>query len=763
MAVVTQQQNPNHTAAKASSESAASDTPSIPLYAAGLMVTLAGIYAATTTVDDPGLMVTTVLLTIIGFVFSIGCRFLNLKLHIAEILITGTILYALVLFAGNGFNLIHFMSTENRQQDLAFYFAWGMTLWAWTLVSDGMVLFCALLSVAAIGLVSSINLNDQISGCFFVLILSGLFLLTHYQYLYNRSIAPPSEQRNDGFNRIYIMQSVLAVVCCLLVYVLGSVIVVPAHMVFRNLSLTQAMRGLTGLANQSIKPQTPIAAGSYVSDDFDMQIGTGAGWSANTDEIARVKPSDGAQHYWKARTYDRYTGTGWTSSLDGYVTPMPAQQTGSGFRYKVPGAAMADNGSETHASNSTVTASFTIKGATNELFYTGMPTVINIPTNPLPLQVCRDGQINSMNRNQISAPYSVQSGITADPENSDIQSALRKSNSAPYPSEISNLYAGDISNELTSSESLDYYRQIIQNIKKSLPADRQSNIDIALGIRDYVSRHATYSLDVPPIPRSVDHVYYFLETSRRGYCDMFASSMAVLCRVAGLPARVVTGFAPGEVNGDEYVLRSMDKHAWVEVYFNGYGWLTFDPTTGSTADTSVNKKSAKGFSWPNFAGWLKDRGPVVQMLIIAISLILLYLFKVEVIDRLMRSRLINQDHERSRIIIGIQYQNILKSLAWLGIRRRSSETPLEFMQRAVPYLEQLERATGRNLSLPILLAFMEKYTKARYGDDLTRREASVYDSDVDKFLATTRKLYPIYLWMKLRRVPILVNTMIHGG
>src|SRR6202007_2213208 len=64
-----------------------------------------------------------------------------------------------------------------------------------------------------------------------------------------------------------------------------------------------------------------------------------------------------------------------------------------------------------------------------------------------------------------------------------------------------------------------------------------------------------------------------------GYCQQFAGAAALLLRLAGVPARVVAGFATGRrVGPDRYVVRDLDAHDWIEVYFQGYGWVPFNPT-----------------------------------------------------------------------------------------------------------------------------------------------------------------------------------------
>ena len=105
----------------------------------------------------------------------------------------------------------------------------------------------------------------------------------------------------------------------------------------------------------------------------------------------------------------------------------------------------------------------------------------------------------------------------------------------------------------------------------------------------------TTEIELPPAKS--DAVYWFLfenlEDGRPigGYYDYHASSMAVLLRTAGVPARIVTGFVLSVNNFDDrtqnYIVRGHDAYAWVEVYFPEYGWVDFDPTPSTSADEAL--------------------------------------------------------------------------------------------------------------------------------------------------------------------------------
>ncbi|MBL0141165.1 MAG: DUF3488 domain-containing transglutaminase family protein [Betaproteobacteria bacterium] len=90
----------------------------------------------------------------------------------------------------------------------------------------------------------------------------------------------------------------------------------------------------------------------------------------------------------------------------------------------------------------------------------------------------------------------------------------------------------------------------------------------------------TYTLE-PPLLESAHPYDEFLFEAKRGFCEHYAGSFALLMRAAGIPARIVTGYQGGEVNplNRELLVRQADAHAWVEVWLDGRGWLRIDPTS----------------------------------------------------------------------------------------------------------------------------------------------------------------------------------------
>ncbi len=96
----------------------------------------------------------------------------------------------------------------------------------------------------------------------------------------------------------------------------------------------------------------------------------------------------------------------------------------------------------------------------------------------------------------------------------------------------------------------------------------------------YFNARFTYTLE-PPLLSSDDPYDEFLFDTRRGFCEHYAGSFALIMRAAGIPARIVTGYQGGEMNplNHELIVRQADAHAWVEVWLEGRGWVRVDPTS----------------------------------------------------------------------------------------------------------------------------------------------------------------------------------------
>ena len=126
----------------------------------------------------------------------------------------------------------------------------------------------------------------------------------------------------------------------------------------------------------------------------------------------------------------------------------------------------------------------------------------------------------------------------------------------------------------------------IPKLAEEITALAPSNYDKAVALEQYLSTHFGYTLE---LPRTMppDPLANFLFERKKGHCEYFASSMAVMLRSLAIPSRIVTGFRGGEFNDltGQYVVRASDAHSWVEAYFPGTGWISFDPTPAGSLPT----------------------------------------------------------------------------------------------------------------------------------------------------------------------------------
>ncbi|GAA2479927.1 DUF3488 and transglutaminase-like domain-containing protein [Terrabacter carboxydivorans] len=234
------------------------------------------------------------------------------------------------------------------------------------------------------------------------------------------------------------------------------------------------------------------------------------------------------------------------------------------------------------------------------------------PENPPPLppqEKRRDYVItvsdNTLAAPRIAAPYPVVAVAmegtpwTIDPVTRDVRvgravSSYRVTYAdlAPTPPQLREAGAPESPDITEDDLSIpDRSRDLVQRWSDEVTRGQGNALDKAISIQDHLrdtSRY-TYSLDLGEPKRDaqgriLEPIQNFYET-RRGYCVQFATAMIMMARAQGIPARMAIGFLPGQLSGEHYVVRASDAHAWPELYFQGYGWLRFEPTPGARAGT----------------------------------------------------------------------------------------------------------------------------------------------------------------------------------
>ena len=250
-----------------------------------------------------------------------------------------------------------------------------------------------------------------------------------------------------------------------------------------------------------------------------------------------------AAHFWRAVSYDFYTGAGWrrteTDRVDKVtVNYAERQKLDATFQIVVP-----------HA---------------NLLFGANEPTKVNVPYQ---FQTGDDRgfstSLYAVNRDQAQGTYTTSSLVSI-----ATKEELRKATTV-YPAAIKAKYL-----QLPSSVP-----PRVADLAHRIADARVTPYDKAEAVETYLRDTYKYSTVVKSAPPGRDPVDYFLYDLKADFCEYFASSMAVLLREVGVPARVVEGFTAGELDlNNRYLVRELNAHAWVEAYFPQYGWIEFEPT-----------------------------------------------------------------------------------------------------------------------------------------------------------------------------------------
>lgn len=145
---------------------------------------------------------------------------------------------------------------------------------------------------------------------------------------------------------------------------------------------------------------------------------------------------------------------------------------------------------------------------------------------------------------------------------------------------LKTLYSNALQIEENYTKLPDNIPHRVKDLAYRITKDSDSDYEKVIAVEKYLRENYTYTLNPKEVPYDRDFVDYFLFEEKEGYCTYYATSMAILLRLSGVPARYVEGYVlPPETSSDMiYTITNMNAHAWVEVYFEGFGWLVFEPT-----------------------------------------------------------------------------------------------------------------------------------------------------------------------------------------
>lgn len=293
-----------------------------------------------------------------------------------------------------------------------------------------------------------------------------------------------------------------------------------------------------------------LTAGPELSSQLAMTISTGD--LPSMPESARpVVP----RYYWRTLTYSIYTGSGWTNP-SAESENVPAEE---------------DLLEQPNLNHRIVRAQVTFPNDSGgRLYWTG--TLINAD---IPFQAAwlRQGDDQLTDSDLLAALASVES-YTAESILLDVNADELRASPSVYPDWVREQF-------LVVPDSVP---ERVLALSRDLTASEATAYDRAIAIQNYL-REFPYTLEVDAPPANRDVADYFLFDLKKGYCDYYSTTMAVLARAAGLPARIVVGYANGTYDTEraQYLVTENYAHSWVEIYFADIGWVEFEPTAGQQA------------------------------------------------------------------------------------------------------------------------------------------------------------------------------------
>jgi transglutaminase-like putative cysteine protease len=328
--------------------------------------------------------------------------------------------------------------------------------------------------------------------------------------------------------------------------------------------LTHAWRGLDGIWT-GVQDQFEGVFGSLTNpqsrlsgSSFGSSFTVDGSFVSNDREALLVDATRGV--YLRAVTYDIYTGTGWLRS-DG-----PQREVAAGERLFTAETPEQPLYPDAFAPEPITIAMRQSLGRT--VFTAGYPLRVYLPT-----RVWQPKNAPFLGGVDAATAFIEGDSYTVDVALSVATEAELRAAGTDYPESVTDLYLDD-------SRVSDPVAQLAVD----LTAGEETPYDSAKALADYLRRDEsfTYQSQAPVPGRNTDLVDFFLldpDHGRIGYCEYYASAMVMMARSLGIPARMATGFAPGERTEDGlYLVREANAHAWAELYFPGYGWQIFEST-----------------------------------------------------------------------------------------------------------------------------------------------------------------------------------------
>ena len=431
--------------------------------------------------------------------------------------------------------------------------------------------------------------------------------------------------------------------------------------------------------------------------DFGSSTVTGFSFSASSGLVMTIQtPETIANSHWRVISYDNFRATGWSVGA-GSQSDLKADQG------LIDGT--LDEIDVNDSSRTTFFYSITIHDSSlQHLVVANEPVVANVPVSRVLVGKAPETS-NVAWFPSTASSYTVTASIpNVSVTGTGLTEWRLRQAGTDYPPDLQARYTQGT--ELVGKAGHD----LLSQIKSSVPAKDlalpsttgrfASEYDAALAIQDYLRQPDNFTYDTNIIDISSKCLSQNLTTVdcfatyKRGFCEQYATTMTMLLRMEGVPARYVEGYLSGHVDEETRAIEvtGQQRHAWVEVYFPTYGWIPFDPTGGSvgqptqlppgspatatpsprspvTPRPSTGPNGTGGISSPipGVATTHSDNGPIG--LLVPAALLLVLLVALFVIWRRRPQRLESPDRV---------YGSIVRAASRLGYKPLPTQTVYEY-------------------------------------------------------------------------------------
>lgn len=317
------------------------------------------------------------------------------------------------------------------------------------------------------------------------------------------------------------------------------------------------------------------ASFGVVNDTFTDRMSLGRGNSLADSEVMTVEtpadPPPGVRFYWRAWTYDMYDSGRWLNTFSRTDSVRPDEFDFDLAEYD--------------------------ERWTGEFVFTPAAPISTLFVAPQPVWVSRPAEITVASGDDgVDDLLSIKSIVVV------FTGEVYRSRGSFSKATVAQLRAaGDEYPEWIT----EHYLQLpaisdrTRRLASDIAAPHDNAYDIAEAVTDYLRKNIQYTEAIPAPPTNQEPIDWFLFDWRQGFCNYYATAEVVMLRSLGIPARLSVGYARGAVQAvpaerlefgerpDTLIFKVLerDAHAWPEVYFPGYGWVEFEPTTAQTPIT----------------------------------------------------------------------------------------------------------------------------------------------------------------------------------